>query len=442
MSKRIGIIGILLLYLSTAIAQDKWTFTEVDTRSYDLYQQQKWHELVDYALDAENHGFNYFNLQARIAIAYFNLKKYRTSSDLFLKLWEGNPSLEWLQEYVYYSLLYSGRAAEATKLASGFSPGMQTKINYKPAKLKRLALEGGVCFNPDFNSFTNETETPVYAGEDYGEAFYLKNYHFESIDLSHQIAPGISLNHNFTNIGVTREEQVFWGETFSFPIKINQSQYFINPYIILGKKLHFSPSLNAVWGSSKVKVGSLDANLNKGFSTKMINYSDFIFSTSLWSHFGNFAPGAEVNLANINDGSFTQLSTWVTFYPFSNANIYFTPRVYFKGDKNNSLAYNTFGISGGVQIGPVHVYSQYLNGDMKNFIESAGYVVANFPGSSEQKLSTSIYFPFGKKYQFVVRYIHQNIVEDYMVYTEGIHTNTIEYKYIKHTLTTGISWNF
>jgi hypothetical protein len=79
---------------------------------------------------------------------------------------------------------------------------------------------------------------------------------------------------------------------------------------------------------------------------------------------------------------------------------------------------------------------------MKNFIESGGYVIANFPGRSEQKMMGSIYFPVGKKYQFVVRYISQDIIEKYQVYTNTVASNSIEYQYQKHTLTGGISWNF
>jgi tetratricopeptide (TPR) repeat protein len=54
---------------------------------------------------------------------------------------------------------------------------------------------------------------------------------------------------------------------------------------------------------------------------------------------------------------------------------------------------------------------------MENFIESGGYVVSNFPGVSEQKFSGSLYFPTGKKYQLVLRYLSQDVTETYKVYT-------------------------
>ena len=93
-------------------------------------------------------------------------------------------------------------------------------------------------------------------------------------------------------------------------------------------------------------------------------------------------------------------------------------------------------------MGQFHFYGNYLNGEMKNFIESGGYVIANFPGRSTRKFMGSIYFPFAKRYQFVVRYLNQDVFEKYQVYRNATPDNYIEYNYIKHTITAGISWNF
>ena len=93
-------------------------------------------------------------------------------------------------------------------------------------------------------------------------------------------------------------------------------------------------------------------------------------------------------------------------------------------------------------MGPLHVYGQYLKGDMENFIEASGFVIANFPGTSGEKFTGSLYIPAGKNLQFVVRYITQDITETYRVYTNGAVSNSLDYNYLKHTLTAGISWSF
>ncbi|KAF0236469.1 MAG: hypothetical protein FD181_2697 [Prolixibacteraceae bacterium] len=442
MSKRIGLAGFLLLFGIAVSAQEKWNYAEVDRKSYELYEQQKWAELIVFADEARHNGIDFFYLQARTGIAFFNLKKYRRASDFFLKAWENDKSAEWLQEYLYYSLVYSGRSVEASKYAAQFSVPVKVKINHQNMKPLRAALEIGYSFNPDFDALSNRSfDEELNVGSDYGEAFILKNYHFESVDYSHQLAPGVGINHNFTHLNINRQQQVDWGVQYTFPIKTNQFQYFVNPYFVIGKKLNLSPSFNVIWGNSSYFLGGYTEQ--PIFREKEIKFADFILSLSSWSHFGNFSPGVEVNAANIYDINLTQLSAWITYYPFSNLNFYITPRIYLKKEeKDRSFSFNTFGISGGAQLGPVHFFGQYLNGDMENFIEPGGYVVANFPGRSEQKLMGSLYFPVWKKYQFVVRYINQDVIETYYVYTDDFGRNPTEYKYIKHTLTAGISWNF
>ena len=440
MQKRIGITAILLLFLLAAGAQKKLSYIEVDKTTYELFQQKKWTELIKFSAEAQKQGMDFFYLHARTGIACYNLKKYHTASDYFFKAWKFDQSLEWLQEYLYYSLIYSGRTAEASKMADKFSPAIKQKINYQKAKVTRAGVELGYSFNPEFNNLSNRNfDEEMNVGSDYGEAFILKNYHFESFDFSHQIAPGFSINHNLTYIGVNREEQVFWGSRYTFPIKIKQYQYFLNPYFVLGKKWYFSPSINIVWGKSDLVLGDINPGT---FYNSSLKYSDFIFSVSTWSHWGSFSPGLEFNRANIYNNGFTQASAWLTIYPLANAKLYFTPRVYFRGDSENNFSYNTFGLSGGLQVGQIHFYGSYLNGEMKNFIESGGYVIANFPGRSTRKYMGSMYFPFVKKYQFVLRYLNQDVFEPYQVYSNGTPSNSMEYNYIKHTLTAGISWNF
>ena len=261
MSKRIGITIILLLFLFAVSAQKKLSYVEVDRKSFELYQQQKWNELIDFSAEARDQGIDFFYLQARTGIAFYNLKKYRIAADWFLKAWENDKSFEWLQEYLYYSLIYSGRNAEASKIANKFSVSFKQKIYYQKMKPLRAAVEAGYSFNPDFDKLSGTSfDEEMNVGSDYGEAYILKNYHFESFDYSHQIAPGVFLNHNFTHLGINREEQVFWGSRNSFPIKVKQNQYFINPVFVLDKKWYVSPSMNVIWGNSDLVLGDYNPN--------------------------------------------------------------------------------------------------------------------------------------------------------------------------------------
>ncbi|MGD9931014.1 MAG: hypothetical protein AB7U05_13430 [Mangrovibacterium sp.] len=431
---------VLSLLLLSVQAQQELNYTEVNHHSYELLSQGKWKELINYSEEARQQGIDFFYLQARTGIAYYNLEKYRLASGWFLKAWKRDQSFDWLQEYLYYSLLFGGRATEASQTAGSFFPEMKEKIGYVSNQLTRVGIEAGYSFNPRFDASTASPHgQQVGVGENYGEAFYLKDYHFESFDLSHRISPGFYMNHNLQYISQSQEQHADWGVGYNYPIKISQLQYFLNPHFILGKKLYVSPSFTLIWGNYDLIMGDYEP---MSFYLSTNKYADFVFSTATWFHWGNFSPGAEINLAGINDENFTQLSAWLTVYPLSNLNFYFTPRIYLKGNTNNELTYNTFGISGGLQLGPVHFYGSYQNGRMENFIEYAGYLVYNFPGSTKQKFSGSIFFPAGKKYQFALRYVLQDMTETYWVYTDMIRTNSVNYTYTKHTLTAGIAWNF
>lgn len=440
MSKRIRITSILLFFVLLVGAQEKLNFATANQQSYKLFLEKNWKQLIKFSSEARAQNIDFFYLQVRTGIAFYNLKKYRQAAFWFLKAWQNDKSFDWLQEYLYYSLKFSGRTNEAEKAASYFTKNVKQKIAFKNSKALSIAVEGGYSFNPGFDGLISENHAETAGvGQNYGEAFYLKNYSFQAIDFSHQIAPGFIVNHNFTKIGVNREEQVYWGANNSFPIKINQYQYFVNPVFLLKNKIYVSPSMSLVWGNSNIALGDVDPNT---FYTSDINYFDYIFSVSGWTNFRNFSPGIEINQGNIYDTNLTQFSGWITYYPFSNNSFYITPRVYFKHSSTTKTLFNTFGISGGKQIGPVHLYVQYLNGDMENFIESAGYIIANFPGKSTRKISGSVYIPFAENYRLVLRYINQDIQENYQVYVNGQPENSINYKYIKHTLTAGISWIF
>lgn len=444
MSIRIVLISLFLFTFQKVIAQEKFNYGEVDKKSYLLFQEKKWQELIRFSNQARKQGIDFFYLQVRTGLAYYNRANYGKAADYLLRAYSNDQSFDWLQEYLYYSLVYSGRYMEALKYASKFPDKMKMNINFREKGVVRLGYEGGYGFNPELEHLkTRSFADEANLGTDYGESIFLKDYIFHSIDLSHKLAPDVILNHNFTYIGVNRLAQVDWSEQTSSPVRINQFQYFLNPVWVIGEKLTISPSINIIVGSGDVFAGSLSSDSAKVFSLSKFNYQDAIFSTAIWSNYGSFSPGAEINIGKLNDSHITQMSSWLTFYPFSNTRLFITPRVYFKsGGDGKGIKWNAFGITGGAGIGKLYFTGQYLTGDMENFIESVGYVIYNFPGRSEQKILGSIHIPVSKKCQFVFRYINQNINEKYQVYTNGYFTRSMEYSYLKHTLTTGISWNF
>ncbi|NPD47102.1 tetratricopeptide repeat protein [Lentimicrobium sp. S6] len=444
MSKKLVVISFLLMLFSVSYAQEKMNDRVVDIQSYQLFREEKWPELIQLSEEARAQGIDFYYLQYRTGIAWYKQGKYRKACQYFIDAYAKDQSDNWLQEYVYYSLLFSGRKLEANKYISSFSQEVKEKIGLRKTAVDFLAYETNYGFNQDFDELRGrDFSSEVNLGEDYGEGYFLKSYTQQSLDLSHHIGSNFTVNHNLSYYHVTRDAIVNWGKQTSSPIRVNQFNYYINPAWVIGKKFNISPSLLYIWGTSDVYAGKLINNYkDKVFDLKEFKYSDYVFSTAFWSDFGNVSPGLELNIGNINNLDFKQLSAWITYYPLSNTKLFIRPRVYFKSSPEESFAFNTFEISAGASIGKIYISGQYLRGDMKNFVESTGYTVFNLPGKSDYKIMGSIYFPIDKKYQFVLRYINRSVKENYQVYTLGEKSTNLEYKYLIHTITAGISWKF
>lgn len=442
MQKRIILILFLAFVFSHINAQEKFNYKAVDVKSYDLYLKKNWTELIEFSSAARKQGIDFYLLQMRTGIAYYKLGKYRMASHCFLKNWENDQSSDLLQEYLYYSLVYSGRIYEARKISEQFNDGIKNKLKIENKGLKRMAYEGGYVVNSDFDDLKDRSfSTETNLGSSYGEASLLNDYSFHTFDLNHQISPNFTLNHSFTYIKVNREAIVDWDEKLTNSISTKQFQYFINPVMVIGKKLKISPSLNLISGNVQSYIGRYNNSNNKEFNLSTKNYFDYVFSTSLWSDFRNFSPGIELNAGEIYKVKFTQTSVWCTYYPLSNTSLYITPKVYFKSDSySQGFAWNAFGLSAGGKIGKAYLSGQYLFGEMKNFVEAGGYLVSNFPGKSDQKIMGSLYYPIGKKLQLVLRYINQNVTEKYNIYTDGDWSGSSNYDFTKHSITGGISW--
>lgn len=399
MPQRIGIVILLILATNALSAQENLNYPKVDSVTYALFQQQEWGQLINYAELARKQGIDFFYLKARTGIAWYNLGKYRKAAEWFLKASENDPSPDWLQEYLYYSLAFSARKTEAQKYAAGFYPAVRKKIGLISKGVTRAGIEAGYSYNPSFENLkSRDFAGEVSLGTDYGEGYFLKDYRFQSFDLSHRAGSNLSINHNFTHLGVNRETVVNWVEQTSSPVRLDQYQYYINPVWVAGKKWNISPSLNFIFGKGDLYAGWLNSNSERNYSTTKVNYTDVVFSTSVWSDFGNFSPGAEYNTGKLNDIGFTQISAWTIWYPFSNANLYLIPKAYFQSKSTGGgLKYIATGISGGFVSGPIHLNCQYLVGDMQNFVEGAGYLIYNFPGKSTRKMAANLFSRWVKK---------------------------------------------
>ena len=73
----------VLFFSMKGIAQDTLNSAIVEQKSYQLYLDKNWNELIKFGNRAINSGFDYYYLQIRIGIAYFEKKNYSLAENHF-----------------------------------------------------------------------------------------------------------------------------------------------------------------------------------------------------------------------------------------------------------------------------------------------------------------------------------------------------------------------
>ncbi|NSW46074.1 MAG: hypothetical protein HPY79_09710 [Bacteroidales bacterium] len=110
MNRKIMVI-FLFIFISIKIYSQQ-TFLYYDTLTYRLYNQNQWDSVIFHGKNAINQGIDYYYLRMRIGIAYYSLKQYSQALEHFFKAKEYNSN-DIVNEYIYYSYLYSGQIRKA-----------------------------------------------------------------------------------------------------------------------------------------------------------------------------------------------------------------------------------------------------------------------------------------------------------------------------------------
>jgi tetratricopeptide (TPR) repeat protein len=145
---RLPVIFLFLLLnfiCSQAKSQDTLNSLVVEQKSYQLYTDKNWSELITYGNTAVKKGYDYFYMRMRIGIAYYEKKNYCAAESHFIKALEFNNGDELALEYLYYSYIFVGRNEDARKLSRTFGKDLIAKIGIdKLSDVNFFMFEGGI----------------------------------------------------------------------------------------------------------------------------------------------------------------------------------------------------------------------------------------------------------------------------------------------------------
>lgn len=371
-SKALGISILLLLLGYASFSQENEVeVLDVNQRSYELYLNQNWEQLIAFGDSAVKAGNDFYYLRVRIGIAYFELKKYRIAEDHFRKAIAFNSFENYPQQYLYYCLLANGKHEESRALARKFSVDLQTTVGFNTLKIIDLiAVDYG----------------RKYASNDLPAAGFLQ------VGLNHYVGNRFSLFHTFSNY--SQGDDLF---------KNTQYQYYLGASIPLKNNYKLSAGFHYLYNDFYVDFIDTHFKGNNYIAALTLKKSINKFDFSIGS--------TGILLDSIYQ---YQHEAGINFYPLANSKI----NIGLNAIVNTADHYKTtyVGILPIVTFKPNTTWSlftSYLYNKGNNISEWNGFLVNNSIDLTQHRINLGINYAISKKWEINAIYQHESKIESF-----------------------------
>ncbi len=392
-------ILLLLFSINKGLAQDSLNSATVEQKSYQLYLDKNWSELIKYGNKAISNGFDYYYLQLRVGIAYYERKNYSLAEGHFKQALKFNADDELSLEYLYYCYLFNGRNEDARMLSKQFNQSLSDKIGTSTqSKVGFVMVETGTKIT-DSVEYTNKVKNH--------NPNYFKPPTYFQIGLNHYVNNRLSLFHAATYFN----QQTFLGKT-------TQIQYFLKAGVPVKNNWLISPTIHVVNtknifqsvttttmyapypgggapppGSPPPPVVTKTTSTNE---TKNATY--FVGSLAAQKIIRKFTFGVGASVSNIADKTQYINNAFVSYAVLGNSKLVLGCGGYIHTKDSYKISYAA--LTPFIYIQPIKRLSlklSYLMNSGTNIIEDNGYLVNNSADLTTTRYSALMNFNINKR---------------------------------------------
>ncbi len=428
-------ISLFFLFLSFSLpAQQKLSYTQVDVKTYNQYLAGNWKELIKTGNEYLKTGENFYYLQVRMGIAYYELKKYRKAIPYLQKAYNVNRKNDLVNEYLYYAYLFSGRLMDAQKVSEKFNVKLKEKLglDYEPA-IDALTFDMRFENNDDYFAGTSQG----LLQQDVRTA-----YSYFALGIEHVYGGNKRIYWNYSR--VNKNTNIFdigdSNDQISDNREVAQNQFYFSYYNQVKYGFNFSFAVNLLnivsTGSEIVPSGGWGMQGQSTINTRYAT-NQFIGFLGLHKDFSNFKIGLNASISNLDKNFQFQPGIDFVCYPLSNTNLYLSAIADYKIDNtlDNSLVIKS---AMGLRLLGVYFEPSYTFGDIINYTEKDAFIINNDDDVISERFEFLSY-----TYLFKGRL---NIFFKYQQYTKTnsykINEINQEINYQNKSYTGGIKWNF
>ena len=469
--KKIALIQMFLIFSICVAAQEKESYIEIDKKTYSLYLQRNWKELIKAGKISLKKGITFYYLQVRMGIAYYELKKYRKAVPYFEKARKINAKNELVNEYLYYSYIFSGRSFDAKKISGEFSESLKINLGIsKNAIISSISVISRIESFEDYTIYPDDDELSLQNVRD--------GYSYYSIGFEHFIKnkQKIAWSYNRTKTNST-VYNIELDNQVQENRKIIQNQFYFSYHNQLAKGLNLilaTHLINIVSdGSTLSPSGGWDEGIEgdslgsdgtvgpgpghgpgpgfkssayiTGGTDSMLTTTHFMSNEligyfALRKDFSNFKIGVNTSLSNIDKYFQIQPGIDLSYYPLANTNIYFLTKANYKFENRNNIWQNELVIKQtiGFRLLTIYIEPSYTYGNIINFTENDAFIIHNDNDIIKNRIELLAYgYFFKNKLNLFIQY--QNYIKSSIYILNSIFKET---NFQNQTLTGGIKWNF
>lgn len=368
------------MFVFAGKGQTSLSLPQVDAKTYTLYTEGKWGELIAVGNNALDNGMDFYFLRVRLGIAYFEIANYHRAIVHLEKAITQGDGDAFVQESLFYTYLYAGRRMEALVLAKSFTPEQKQRTGTAKMKIIRQA---DVYLNA--NKADNQNEIESFSSNELptedGRQFISDGHRYFFAGLRHELSPSIGLYHGYTRLQkdhfvYAREDDISGTNTQA---GATLDQYFASAQVRVAKNVQLLGGMHLLGVKYVTPVGiqqqGRDVLIWKDAST---TESVFFGGLSLQAPYINALT--MLYSGNLNGRNQLQTDFQLTFYPSGNHSLYFVSQFSYQSEKLGTEKLNriVFDQQAGVQLSTKWWAEAYATfGNMQNFIANQGAVLFN-----------------------------------------------------------------
>ena len=428
-------------------AQEGKDFVSVNSSTLELLNAKQWDKLILACEDAIDNGIDYFYLRMRIGIAYYNKGEYISAANQFEEALSFNSADEVALEYLYYSYIFSARAAKANHLQGQMTEDLRARLKISgPKFFDCLYAESGVTTGN--NSTADGAIRAKDAANSYGEFYRGNNQTYYQLGFMNWIGNDISLYYGYSAVGLSVTKQIFASNnSASSDYTINQTQYYVSPAWQVGRDTKITAAYNAV----NVSYATMNAAYNSTTdqyiftpNTTSTQLNDYVEFLSLSQDMGLWTCSLFYSYSQLSKHKQNQEGLEAVFYPSGNNDIYFNTTVtqFNETDNTDNGSRMILDEVVGVKLSKSFwVEGNVTSGKLKNYNEKNAYVVYNLGDDIKSRAGVSLLFYLGAV-ELSLRFQYLGKEATYYTFNSAVATKTRTADYQAESIVGGLKWNF